>query len=432
MVGAVEQKVKGYLDKIKKEDGTINAFLHLNSKALADARAIDAKKKKGRLAGKVIAVKSNINVAGLICNCASRTLENYTATYDATVIEKIKAEDGVIVGMTNMDEFAAGWSGETSAFGPTKNPVVAGCVPGGSSSGSAAAVAAGFCDMALGSETGGSIRVPASFCGIVGVKPSYGCVSRYGLVDLSMSLDQIGTMATTIEDAALLLDVIKGKDIRDCNSVETPALDIRTPKKITVGVVRVKGVNPQVQKHIDETITRACKQLKWTCKEVDVPYLDVGIETYFPIVWTEFFSATRRFDGRRYGKKIEDVGGAEVLRRIYGGSEVARSEAGGRYYYRALQVRELIRESFEKVFQKYDCLMLPTVSVLPWKLGSKVAFEELYAADALTCPMNLAGISALSLPTGAVESKPVGLQVVCDKAQESLLLSIGSALEGVL
>jgi aspartyl-tRNA(Asn)/glutamyl-tRNA(Gln) amidotransferase subunit A len=432
MVGAVEQRVKHYLDKIKKEDGKINAFLHLNEHALAEAKAIDAKKHRGRLAGKVIAVKSNINVQGLICNCASKTLENYTAPYDAAVIEKIRAEDGVIIGMTNMDEFAAGWSGETSAFGATHNPVVAGCVPGGSSSGSAAAVAAGFCDVALGSETGGSIRVPASFCGIVGVKPSYGCVSRYGLVDLSMSLDQIGTMARTVAEAALVLDVIKGHDARDCMSVASHSITLTAPKKLRAGVVRVAGVHSEVQKHIDYAIASTCTALGWTTKSVEVPYLEAGIETYFPIVWTEFFSATRRFDGRRYGKKIEEVAGAEVLRRIYGGEEIARSEAGGRYYYRALQVRELIRASFEKMFKDVDCLLLPTVSVLPWKLGAKLTFEELYAADMLTCPVNLAGICALSVPTGAIQGKPVGLQVICDRNNESLLLSIGSALEGVL
>ncbi len=432
MAGAVEQKVKHYLDKIKKEDGKINAFLHLNEHALAEAKVIDSKKHRGRLAGKVIAVKSNINVQGLICNCASKTLENYTAPYDAAAIEKIRAEDGVIIGMTNMDEFAAGWSGETSAFGATHNPVAAGCVPGGSSSGSAAAVAAGFCDAALGSETGGSIRVPASFCGIVGVKPSYGCVSRYGLVDLSMSLDQIGTMARTVAEAALVLDVIKGHDARDCMSAASPSITLTSPKKLKVGVVRVAGVHPEVQKHIDEVIARTCTALGWTTKSVEVPYLEAGIETYFPIVWTEFFSATRRFDGRRYGKKIEEVAGAEVLRRIYGGAEIARSEAGGRYYYRALQVRELIRTSFEKVFKNVDCLLLPTVSVLPWKLGAKLSFEELYAADMLTCPVNLAGICALSVPAGTLQSKPAGLQVICNKNHESLLLSIGSALEGAL
>ena len=216
--GSVETKVKIYLDKIKKEDLEINAFLEINKNAIEEARAVDAKKKKGRLAGHVIAVKSNIHVKGLTCSCASKTLEDYRAPYDATVIKKINAEDGVIIGMTNMDEFAAGWSGETSAFGPTFNPRVPGHVAGGSSSGSAAAVAAGFCDMALGSETGGSVRVPASFCGLVGVKPSYGRVSRYGLIDLSMSLDQIAPIASNVEDATLLLDVISGVDERDCCS----------------------------------------------------------------------------------------------------------------------------------------------------------------------------------------------------------------------
>src|SRR3989338_9622848 len=201
-MGLAEEKVKKYLDKIEKENGKINAVLHLNPNALKEAREIDEKVsktgKKGRLYGYVVGVKSNINVKGLVCNCASKTLENYKATYDATVIKKIKAEDGVIIGMLNCDEFACGSSGETSAFGPCQNPNAPGLIPGGSSSGSAAAVAAGFCDVSLGSDTGGSIRNPASHCGVVGVKPSYGLVSRYGLIDLSMSLDQIGPLANNI------------------------------------------------------------------------------------------------------------------------------------------------------------------------------------------------------------------------------------------
>src|SRR3989344_1789299 len=202
------KKVEQLLEKIKREDKKINSFIEANPRALEEARALDKKSKKGKLYGKVIGVKSNINVRGLKISCASKTLENYRGSYDATVIEKIKKEDGLIIGMLKMDEFAAGASGETSAFGPTENPRVPGFVSGGSSSGSAAAVAAGFCDIALGSDTGGSVRNPASHCGLVGVKPSYGLVSRHGLIDLSMSLDQIGPLARNVKDAALVLEVI--------------------------------------------------------------------------------------------------------------------------------------------------------------------------------------------------------------------------------
>src|SRR3989338_4697316 len=226
----VEEKAKAYIEKIKKEDRGVNAFLHLNEKVVEEAREIDLKVKrtwkKGKLYGYVIGVKSNINVKGMICNCASKVLENYRAPYDATVIEKIRAEDGLIIGMTNCDEFAAGGSGENSAFGATQNPAAPGRVSGGSSSGSAAAVAAGFCDVALGSDTGGSLRNPASHCGLVGVKPSYGLVSRYGLIDLSMSLDQIGPVAKTVQDAALVLDVIRGKDERDAMSIDSEKIEL--------------------------------------------------------------------------------------------------------------------------------------------------------------------------------------------------------------
>ncbi len=426
---SVEARVKECLEAIKARDGEINAFLEVNPHALEEARALDSKKKKGRLYGKIIAVKSNINVKGLTCTCASKVLEGYRAPYDATVIEHIKREDGLIIGMTNMDEFAAGWSGETSAFGPTLNPVVPGHVAGGSSSGSAAAVAAGFCDMALGSETGGSTRVPASFCNIVGVKPSYGLVSRYGLVDLSMSLDQIAPLARTVEDATLLLDVIKGKDERDCRSVDSAPLVLRAPGQIKVGIVRVQGVSSTIQSHIERSTEALCRAEKWGYSPLSLAHLSLGLEVYFPIVWTEFFSATRRFDGRRYGKRIEDVAGREVLRRIYGGSEIVKAESAGRYYFKALQVKELIREEFDRALQDFDCLIMPTSAVLPFKLGASMSFEDLSAVDLLTCPVNLGGMCAVSVPNGMIEGKPIGLQIVCAHGQESSLLSVARMFE---
>src|SRR4030043_1116164 len=226
-------KLQNYLSEIEKNDkkgSKINAFLQLNPYAIDEAKKIDEKIKSGkagRLAGKIIAVKSNINILGMNASCASKTLENYKSPYDASVIKRIREEDGLIVGLTNMDEFACGWSGETSAFGATKNPQALEFVSGGSSSGSAAAVAADFCDIALGSDTGGSIRVPSSHCGVVGVKPTYASVSRYGLIDMSMSLDQIGAIAKNVSDASLLLDVIKGKDENDSISEETGKLDLK-------------------------------------------------------------------------------------------------------------------------------------------------------------------------------------------------------------
>lgn len=435
-MGKVEAKVRGYLEKIKKEDKKINAFLHLSPDVLNEAREIDKKTKKGRLYGYVIAVKSNINVKGMICNCASRTLGNYKASYDATVISKIKSEDGVIIGMTNCDEFAAGSSGENSAFGATLNPVAFGKISGGSSSGSAAVVAAGFCDASLGSDTGGSIRNPASHCGVVGVKPSYGAVSRYGLIDLSMSLDQIGPIARNVSDAALVLDVIKGKDERDAvtfESVESGKIELKKSRRVRMGIVNVRGVDKRIQKIIDEKVKEIASELKWSVKEVEIKHIELAVQTYYPLVYVEFFSATRRFDGRKYGKKIEESCGEEVLRRIFGGSEISKAEFSGRHYNKALQVKELIKEEFERVFKDVDCIIMPTVPMLPWNVGKagEMKPEEIYAADALTIPANLAEICAVSIPAGFVDKIPVGMQVMCSKGEDAKMLSFAREIEGL-
>ncbi len=427
----VEDKVKAYLDKIKREDKKVNAFLHLNENALNDARALDKKAGKGRLYGYVIAVKSNINVKGMICNCASKVLENYRAPYDASVISRIKAEDGIIIGMTNMDEFAAGSSGENSAFGATQNPAAFGRISGGSSSGSAAAVAAGFCDAALGSDTGGSIRSPASCCGVVGIKPSYGLVSRYGLIDLSMSLDQIGPIAKNVSDASLILDVIRGKDEKDTTTFESKKIELKDSKKAKVGIINLKNIDKNLRVLIEKRVSEIKNELKFDIKEFDVKHIDLAVQTYYPLVYAEFFSATRRFDGRKYGKKIEDNCGQEVLRRILGGSEITKAEFKGAYYRKALEVKEVIKEEFSEILKKVDCLIMPTLPFLPWKIGEgkKMKLEDVYAADALTIPANLAEICAVSIPAGRVSEIPVGMQIMCAKGEEAKMLSIAREIE---
>ena len=287
---------------------------------------------------------------GLNASCASKVLENYKSTYDATVIRKIKDEGGIIIGMTNMDEFASGASGETSAFGPTKNPKNLDLIPGGSSSGSVAAVAAGFCDLALGSDTAGSIRNPASHCGVVGIKPTYSSVSRYGLIDLSMSLDQIGPIANNVRDAALLLDIIKGKDERDSISQDGIKINLgeleKVPKNINVGVLDFDINDERIQKLIDEKVAYAAKKYGWKINVVKIENIGLAVETYYPLVYVEFFSATRKFDGRLYGKRIEEFAGPEVLRRILGGREISEEEYRGRYYHLALKVKKFIEEEF--------------------------------------------------------------------------------------
>ncbi|MBI2630018.1 Asp-tRNA(Asn)/Glu-tRNA(Gln) amidotransferase subunit GatA [Candidatus Pacearchaeota archaeon] len=419
-----EERAKKYLEEIERNNlkgKKINAILHINPNLIEDAKKVDEKIKNGKagkLAGKIIAVKSNINVRGMICNCASRTLESYKAGYDAFVIEKIKNEDGVIIGMCNMDEFACGSSGETSAFGPCRNPTSIDRIPGGSSSGSAAAVAANFCDMALGSDTGGSIRNPASHCDVFGFKPSYGAVSRYGLIDLSMSLDVIGPLARNIQDIQLLFEVIKGKDERDATSDELKKEKLK--EKIKIGIPEIKA-EEKIWKLVNEKIKNVSGKDIEIIK-IKLPHVDLAVQTYYPLCYTEFFSGTRKFDGRRFGKKIEDSCGREVLRRILGGSEITKAEYAGKFYRKALQVKELIKKEFEEAFKKVDFIILPSVPKLPHKIGEKISVEDMYAYDSLTIPANLAEIPAISIPAGKVEDIPVGMQVMGKKFDDLALL----------
>ena len=424
------EKLKKYLDKIKKEDGEINSFLQLNPDVTKEAE-----KSGGKLAGKIISVKANVNVKNLKISCASETLENYEGSYDATVISRIKKEGGIIIGMTNMDEFACGSSGETSAFGPVKNPANKSLIPGGSSSGSAASVAAGFCDMALGSDTGGSIRNPASHCGIVGVKPTYGSVSRYGLIDLSMSLDQIGPMTKNVTDAALLLSVIQGRDEKDSMSRNVEKINLKeiekTPKNLAIGILDVSKlkVDEKIRELTTEKINAAVGECGWETEKIKIPCIDLAVETYYPLVYTEFFSGTRKFDGRRYGKKIEESSGKEVLRRILGGAEISKSEHRNRYYHRSLKAKKFMEEEFSKAFGKYDCILSPVVPRLPHKIGEEMSVEEMYGYDALTIPANLVGNCAVSVPAGKINEIPVGMQIMCDGFQDEKMLRIARAFE---
>jgi len=431
-------RLKECLEKIKKDNKEINAIIELRDEKelIKEAEEIDKKiknKKAGKLAGKIICVKANICVKGMHTSCASKVLENYVATYDATVIKRIKEEDGLIIGYCNQDEFACGGSGETSAFGPTKNPLNKKLISGGSSSGSAAAVAAGFCDIALGSDTGGSIRNPASFCGIVGVKPTYASVSRYGLIDLSMSLDQIGPLAKTVEDVSLMLSVIYGKDCFDPISEESKKINLESvnkiPKKLRIGILDFPIKDKRISDLIEKKIQEVSKKNNWEIKKIKIPHIDLAVETYYPLVYVEIFSGSRKFDGRRYGEKVEDSAGPEVLRRILGGSEITKSEYGGRYYNKALKAKEVIKEEFKRVFENVDCVISATVPRLPWKIGESISIEEGYSADALTIPANLAEICAVSIPAGEIEKIPVGMQIMCDKFNDDKLLSICRAFE---
>ncbi|MEK6906235.1 MAG: amidase family protein [Nanoarchaeota archaeon] len=436
-------KLQKYLAEIEKNDkkgNKINSFLQLRpeKELTEEAKLIDDKIKKGKagkLAGQIIGVKANINVRGLNISCASKTLENYKAPYDATVVKRIKQEDGLIIGICNMDEFACGSSGETSAFGPTKSPVnpEMNIVAGGTSSGSAASVSANFCDLSLGSDTGSSIRIPANNCGVVGLKPSYGSVSRYGLIDLSMSLDQIGPLARTVSECALLFDVIKGKDENDSISFYPEKFDLnkieQIPKNITIGLLDFEIKDKRIQKLIDDKVNLAAKKYNWKIKKIKISNLDLAIATYYPLVYVEFFSGTRRFDGRRYGKRIEESCGPEVLRRILGGSEISKAEFSGRYYHLALKSKKLISDGLAKLFEDVDCIISPVIPRLPHKIGSKISVEEMYAYDALTIHYNLYGNCAISIPSGEIDKIPVGMQIACDRFQEQKLFQISYSIE---
>jgi aspartyl-tRNA(Asn)/glutamyl-tRNA(Gln) amidotransferase subunit A len=429
-----EENVKNFLKAIEKDNQNgkkINAILHLNPNALLEAKEVDSKlrrgKTPGKLAGLVLAVKSNIAVQGMITNCASKTLENFKSAFDASVIEKIKKEDGIIIGMTNMDEFACGSSGETSAFGITKNPIALDRIPGGSSSGSAVSVAAGFCDLAIGSDTGGSIRNPASHCGIVGFKPSYGAVSRYGLIDLAMSLDQIGPFAKNITDLKLLFEVLQGGDEKDPTTIAINE-KIKKTDKIKIGIPKI-GANKDILELINNKIKEVCKKNNWKEEKIEIEHIDLGIQTYYPINYVEFFSGTRKFDGRRFGKKIEDSCGKEVLRRILGGSMISQEEFSGRYYKKALDAKKVLTEEFEKAFKKVDLIVMPTVPRLPHKFGEKISLEDMYNYDTLTVLANIAEIPAISVPCGKIDSIPVGIQLMAARGEDLFLLEASERFE---
>ncbi|MCK9152348.1 Asp-tRNA(Asn)/Glu-tRNA(Gln) amidotransferase subunit GatA [Methanobacterium alcaliphilum] len=435
--------LNGYVKVIEEKNPDINAFLEINhEKALKTAEEIDSRiengDKVGKLAGMVIGIKSNINVEDFIISAASNTLENYQGSYDATVIKRIKENDGIIIGMTNMDEFAAGSSTESSYFGPTDNPTAPGRIPGGSSGGSAAAIAAEMCDLALGSDTGGSIRNPASHCGVMGFKPTYGGVSRQGLLDLAMSLDQIGPLARDTSGIALMLDVISGMDPKECTT-----LDWEVPQFTSLvenGEDSLKGMKlgvvKQFQEVTDDAIVKIIEKsidkmsdMGAEVVELSFDNIDLCLPTYYLINYVEFFSATRKYDGRKYGYKIEDVCGEEVLRRIHMGSYISQQEFSGKYYKKALQARSLIRKEITQLLNGVDVIVSPTVPKLPHKLGDTLEPMEMYAYDVLTVIANLAGIPASSQKAGDVNGIPVGLQMQAKPLDDDKIIHAMAALE---
>lgn len=439
-----KENVENYIKVIEEKNEEINAFIDLNKEqAIAKAEEIDNKIAKGEevgaLAGLVFGIKANINVEDFTISAASKTLEDYLGSYDATVVKRIKEADGIIIGINNMDEFAAGSSCETSYYGKVDNPAVPGRIPGGSSGGSAAAVAAGMCDIAIGSDTGGSIRNPSSHCGVYGFKPTYGGVSRQGLLDLSMSLDQIGPMARDVEGIALALDTIVGYDPTECTTLK---LDLDFAKAVEEG----KGDKPLAgmkiaicsdfknvtEDNINDIIDAGVAKLEALgaeIVEVNFKYIDLCLPTYYLINYVEFFSATRKYDGRKYGSRIEEVCGDEVLRRIKMGSYISQQEFSGKYYKKALQARTLIRNEVNTMLEDVDLIVGPTVPKLPHKLGEELEPMEMYAYDVLTVIANLAGIPAASIPAGDVDGIPVGLQLQAKPEDDLKIIKAMSAFE---
>jgi aspartyl-tRNA(Asn)/glutamyl-tRNA(Gln) amidotransferase subunit A len=443
---SAKDNLESFCQIIKNVNPEINAFLEINKdQAMEKAQDIDSRiengEKVGKLAGLVIGVKNNISVEDFLITAASRTLENYQGSYDATVVKRIKEEDGVIIGVTNLDEFAAGSSTETSYYGPTQNPAAPGLIPGGSSGGSAAAVAAGMCDLALGSDTGGSIRNPASHCGIMGFKPTYGAVSRQGLLDLAMSMDQIGPLASDVSGIALLLDVIGGLDPRECTTLDwqaplyTPALQdpLDHLNGVRLGVLKESFdvTDGSIVKIIEDRLAEL-EGFGVELVELNFEYLDLCLPTCYLINYVEFFSATRKYDGRKYGHRIEEVCGEEVLRRIHMGSYISQKEYSGKYYKKALQARSLIKKEINSLLSGVDVLISPTVPKLPHKIGAELDTMEMYAYDTLTVVANLAGIPAASIPAGIVKGVPVGMQMQAKARDDLKILQLMSFIENNL
>lgn len=433
--------VEQFIHIIDEKNDSINAFLEKNyEKAIEQAEEIDRKiadgEEVGALAGLVFGIKANINVEDIIISAASKTLDNYIGSYNATIVENIIREDGIIIGINNMDEFAAGSSTETSYFGPVQNPAAPGRIPGGSSGGSAAAIASGMCDISIGSDTGGSIRNPASHCGVAGFKPTYGLVSRQGLLDLSMSLDQIGPLSKDISGIALALNTLVDYDSTECTSLKeknidfTSVLDETSLEGMKIAVckefidVTDEEINKVVNKAIQKLVDAGAELV-----EVSFDNIDLCLPTYYLINYVEFFSATRKYDGRDYGYRIEDVCGEEVLRRIEIGSYISQKEFSGKFYKKALQARSLIRSEINAMLENVDLIVGPTVPKLPHEIGTELSPLEMYAYDILTVIANLAGIPAASIKAGEVDSIPVGLQIQAKPLDDLKIIKAMSVLE---
>ena len=445
------------LARIDEVEGDVQAYLTITrEEALAQAKAVDEKIAKGEeiafLEGIPGAIKDNICTKGIKTTCASKILQKFVPPYDATVMQKLEAQNPVVLGKTNLDEFAMGGSTENSAYHPTCNPWNTDCVPGGSSGGSAAAVAAGTAVWALGSDTGGSIRQPASFCGVVGMKPTYGRVSRYGLVAYASSLDQIGPITKDVTDCAHILNIIAGRDEMDSTSLDVQVPDftkalVQDVKGLKIGLPKeyfIKGMDPEVEAAVKNGV-KELEKLGAEVVEISLPNTDYAISTYYLIAPAEAATNLARYDGVSYGERAEDAVdlvemmtktrtqylGEEVKRRIMIGNYALSAGYYDAYYLKALKVRRLVKEDYDKAFKDVDVIICPAAPSVAYKIGEKISNPlEMYLQDACTVPLNLAGLPGISVPCGYNKDKmPIGMQIIGKALDEETILRVAYTYE---
>ena len=452
---SAEDFVAKTIEQIKNVDDKLHAFLSVNDDAVNQARAIDKKIKSGDKVGDCfgmpISIKDNMCIKDSKTTCASKMLENFVAPYDATVITKLKQQDAIFVGKVNMDEFAMGLTTEFSAFGPSKNPWNPECVPGGSSGGSAVSVSAFECVASLGSDTGGSVRNPASFCSTVGYKPTYGLISRYGLISYANSIEQIGPLTRTVKDTAFMLNMIAGLDSNDNTTVDNHNEDYLSGidsgiegKKI--GIIKEMigdGISPEVLSATKNAISKL-EGLGAICEEVSLDMVKYSVAAYYTITATEAGSNLARYDNLRYGYDFSVEGyefnsyiakarrnfGPEVTRRMIIGGFVPSAGHAGKYFLKALKVKSKLTKEINEAFKKFDLLVAPTVPILPFKLGEKINDPvSLFLVDINTVTANLTGKPAISVPFSVSNGLPIGIQLMADSMNDKLLLQTAHALE---
>ncbi len=455
---SAEDFVASTIERIDKIDEKLHAFLQVNSDAVKQARDIDKKIKSGQKVGACfgmpMSIKDNICIKDSKTTCASKMLENFTAPYDATVISKLKQRDAIFVGKTNLDEFAMGLTTEFSAYGPSMNPWNTDYVPGGSSGGSAVSVSAFECVASLGSDTGGSVRNPASFCGAVGYKPTYGLISRFGLISYANSIEQIGPITRTVKDTAFLLNIISGQDPNDNTTVDNNQQDYLAGIDSGIDGKKIGVIQEMIGEGIDPAVLSATKNavskfenLGAECEEVSLDMVKYSVAAYYTITATEAGSNLARYDNLRYGydfpvegyefnsyiSKARTQFGPEVTRRMILGGYVPSTGHAGKYFLKALKVKNKLTKEIDQVFEKYDYLIAPTVPVLPFKIGEKIDDPiALFLVDINTVTANLTGKPAISVPFEVSNGLPIGIQILANSMNDKSLLQAAHALENTV